>query len=348
MKEQTQSNRFYFRTLSLLVGFVLSAVTVSEIALARPRGGGGFHAGGRSFSRGDFGSRSRLGEGSIHFSGERQFSRPSSSRNIQIDRNNINIQNRPEINRQQFEQRVQTIQANPQARQQTQQRVQEIRTNPQAQQQVQQTRQNLQNNPQAQQKLQNFQQSRQDFKIQNREDWQNYLDDARDERQDFLDDIDWDDWHSVHWDDDDFWGWYYPPGYFAVTLPLPAIAVASVADNFDRTYYYDRGVYYTSSGNGYTVTPAPTGGTVSSLPEGFITVQGSSYTYYYYLGTFYLRDSAAGNYIVVPSPIGAVVPYIPSGYKKVTIKGKEYYQYAGTYYRPTYVDGQLAYQVTQV
>ncbi|WP_051470190.1 DUF6515 family protein [Fischerella sp. PCC 9605] len=339
MKKQTQPQNLYLRVLSSILCIMLSAVTINEIAIALPRGGGGFGGGGLRSFRGSFGSRARVGEGSIRFSGDRQLSRPSSSRNIQ---------NRPQINRQQAQQRVQEIKTNPQAQQQVQQARQNLQNNPQVQQQVQQARQNLQNNPQAQQKLQNFQQSHQDFKIQNREDWQNYLDNARESRQDFINDIDWDDWNHVHWDDDDFWGWYYPPGYFAVTLPLTAITVASVANTFNQPYYYDRGVYYTSSGNGYTVAPAPVGAKVSNLPEGFITIQGSSYTYYYYLGTFYLQDSATDNYIVVPPPVGAVVPYIPGGYKKVTIKGTEYYQYAGTYYRPTYANGQLVYQVTSV
>ncbi|MFQ4144015.1 DUF6515 family protein [Chlorogloeopsis sp. ULAP02] len=360
MKEQTQPQNFYVRTLSVMLSIGLGAVAISEIALARPRGGGGFRGGGRGVSRASFGSRSHVGEGSIRFSGDRQFSRPSSSGNIQnrpqinqqqaqqqVQQARQNLQNNPQA-QQQVQQARQNLQNNPQAQQQVQQARQNLQNNPQAQQQVQQARQNLQNNPQAQQKLQNFQQSHQDFKIQNREDWQNYLDNARENRQDFINDIDWDDWHHVDWDDDDFWGWYYPPGYFAVTLPLTAIAVASVADSFNQPYYYDRGVYYTSSGNGYTVAPAPVGAKVSNLPEGFITVQGSSYTYYYYLGTFYLRDSATGNYVVVPPPVGAVVPYIPGGYKTVTIKGTEYYQYANTYYRPTYVNGQLVYQVTNV
>lgn len=59
MKEQTRSKRFYFRSLSLVLGTVLGTVSINEIALARFGGGGGFHGGGHSFSRGSFGSRSR-------------------------------------------------------------------------------------------------------------------------------------------------------------------------------------------------------------------------------------------------------------------------------------------------
>ena len=374
MKQQTQSKRFY-QFSSVAIATVMG-MAICNPTLARPRGGGGFAP------RGDnAGFRGQPGGGN----GGNQISRPSSSNRGQSDRpvfqnsqpsgQSNRVQTEPQVGQfqqrvqeikaspqfqqrvqeikasPQFQQRVQEIKASPQFQQrvqeikaspQFQQRVQEIKASPQFQQRVQEIRQNLQTNPETQQTLLDFQQSRQQFKVERREDWQKYLNDTRNERQDKRN-YNYPYYLNVGYGYDYFWGGYYP-NYF---VPFSALSVNLFANDFDR-YNYDSGRYYAVPGNDNYSSPGSESARVSSLPEGFITVALKSVTYYYYLGTFYLRDTATDNYTVTPAPVGAVVPYIPTEYQRVIIKGVEYYQYAGIYYRPTYIKGQRLYEVVKV
>jgi Family of unknown function (DUF6515) len=359
MKVQTQSKRFY-QTLSIAIATIIIIANCAP-TIARPRGGGGGSLPrGNNEGPGNFRARPGVGDGS------NQLARPSPASREQSDR--PAFQNPPPSSQapqvRQFQQRVDEIKASPQfqqrveevknnlqfqqrvedvkARPQFQQRVQEIKDNPQFQQRVQEIRQNLQTNPEAQQTLLDFQQSRQQFKVERREDWQNYLNDNRDERRDnryYNDPYYW----NVGYGYDYFWGSYYPNYY----VPFSTISLNLFGNDFDR-YYYDSGRYYSLPGNENYTSPSPGSDRVSGLPEGFITIALKSLTYYYYLGTFYLRDTTTGNYAVTPAPVGAVVPYIPTEYQRVTVKGVEYYQYAGIYYRPTYVKGQRLYEVVKV
>ncbi len=341
MKVPTQSKRFY-SSLPIAIAATIGITTICDISVARPRGGGG---GFRGIAPGNVGAPARGGGGNNQFS--RPAPRAEQSGQSPIPRVEQFQQRVQEIkNSPQFQQRVQEIKANPQSEQsQTQvqqfrQRVQEIKNNPQFQQRVQEIRQNIQNNPEAQQKLQQFQQSRQQFKVERREDWQNYLEDTRDERQDnryHYNPYYW----NVSYGYDYFWNGYYP-NYF---VPYSSLSLNLFTNDFDDRSSYDSGRYYTVPGDRNYESQ---GAKVSSLPEGFISVALDSLTYFYYLGTFYLRDSTTGNYAVTPAPVGAVVPYIPTEYQKVTINGEQYYQYAGIYYRPTYVNGQLLYKVVKV
>lgn len=361
MKVQTQSKRFY-QTLSVAIATIIG-IAICNPTIAIPRGGGGFlqrgdNAAPRSFRR-------QVGEGNNQLSRPLPSSRGQSNRsgfqNQQPSGQNDAIQAEPQVrqfqqrvqeirNSPQFQQRVQEVRNNSQFQQrvqeiknnsQFQQRVQEIKASPQFQQRVQEIRQNIRTNPEARQTLQEAQQSRQRFKVERREDWQNYLNQTRNDRQDnrYYN-------HPYYWNVgygyDHFWGGYYP-SYF---VPFSTVSLSLFANNFDR-YNYDSGRYYTLPGNENYISPGSESARVSNLPEGFITLALNSLTYYYYLGTFYLRDSTTGNYAVTPAPIGAVVPYIPTEYKRVTVKGIEYYQYAGIYYRPTYVQGQRLYEVVK-
>ena len=313
MKVQVPSKRFT-QTLSIAIATVVG-ISICEMSVARPRGGAG-----------------------------------SFQQRVQEIKATPQFQRRQEIRQNsQFQQRVQEIKATPQFQRrqeirqnsQFQQRVQEIKATPQFQQRVQEIRQNIQQNPEAQQTLRDVQQSRQQFKVERREDWQNYLNKTRDDRQDnrYYNSY----YGNVGYGYDYFWGGYYS-NYF---VPLSTFSVSLFANDFDR-YNYDSGRYYSVPGNENYISRTPDSARVSSLPEGFITLALNASTYYYYLGTFYLQDTTTGNYAVTPAPVGAIVPYIPTEYQKVIVNGAQYYQYAGIYYRPTFRKGQLLYEVVKV
>ncbi len=348
MKVQTQSKRFY-QSLSIAIAVAIG-VSVCEMATARPRGGGG----------GSLPRRANIDAPSINrVQPSEQREAIQAPRVEQFQQRVQEIKASPQFQQQvqeikansQFQQQVQEIKANSQFQQQVQeikansqfqQRVQEIKASPQFQQRVQEIRESIQANPEAQQSLRELQQSRQQFKVERREDWQNYLNETRDDRQDnryYYDPYYWNIGYGYNYS----WGGYYP-SYF---VPLSTLSVNLFASDFDR-YHYDSGRNYALPGIENYTSPVPESARNSSLPEGFISVALNSLTYYYYLGTFYLQDVATGNYAVTPAPVGAVVPYIPTEYQKVTINGAQYYQYAGIYYRPTFKNGQLLYEVVRV
>ena len=117
----------------------------------------------------------------------------------------------------------------------------------------------------------------------------------------------------------------------------------------NKNYQYDNGVYYEESTNdsgekGYVAIPAPIGAKVPSLPEGNTPVTVGSKTYYYYGGTFYLKDTD-GKYVVVQGPVGAVVANLPDGSEEQNVNDVTYYLYGGIYFQPKSVNGQTQYAV---
>nr|MBA2749802.1 hypothetical protein [Tatlockia sp.] len=282
MKVRTQSKRFT-QTLSIAIATVVG-ISICEMSVARPRGGAG------SFQRRDnvaprnFGVQRSGQNEAIQAPRVEQFQQrvqeikatPQFQQRVQEFRQNSQFQQRvQEIKATpQFQQRVQEIKASPQF----QQRVQEIKATPQFQQRVQEIRQNIRENPEAQQTLRDVLQSRQQFKVQRREDWQNYLNETRDDRQDnrYYNSY----YGNVGYGYDYFWGGYYP-NYF---VPLSTFSVSLFANDFDR-YNYESGRYYALPGNENYISRAPDSARVSSLPEGFITLALNASTYYYYLGT---------------------------------------------------------------
>jgi hypothetical protein len=83
----------------------------------------------------------------------------------------------------------------------------------------------------------------------------------------------------------------------------------------------------------YSPYPSVLSQAIDILPQGFVTINVDSETYYYCSGIFYQRIMRDQKYVVVPPPIGAVVFTIPSGYQYMFIDGISYYVYEGVYYK---------------
>lgn len=141
-----------------------------------------------------------------------------------------------------------------------------------------------------------------------------------------------------------YWGpAYHPWGYFLARLTTAAIVI-SVASH---QYHYDQGVYYVSSGSGYTVVQAPVGAVITTLPQGAQTVVVNETTNnYYYGGTFYAKNPKG--YAVVAPTAGTIVQSLPEGGKEVKIGNITYVKYGDTYYQPIQKDGKNCYEVVQV
>lgn len=148
-------------------------------------------------------------------------------------------------------------------------------------------------------------------------------------------------WRPYHHHDGDYWRgfWHgynyrYPYGVALttalVTIPLTAIAV-SAASQPEVNYYYNQGVYYSQTPNGYVVSEPPLGVVVQSLPDGMLPVTVDNNKYYYYFGSFYIKNPQ-GSFEVVNAPCGATVPYIPDGFNELQIDGKTVLQAFNTYY----------------
>ncbi len=139
------------------------------------------------------------------------------------------------------------------------------------------------------------------------------------------------------------WGTYWHPvGFFTATLATTAIMISMSNQN----YYYNEGVYYVPSGNGYTVVTAPVGAVVTFIPSGYSTVFLSNTTYYYYGGTFYIMSG--NSYNVVSAPVGAVVNELPEGANFVEVGGVNLLNYNGVFYQPVSQNGEDAYEVVQI
>ncbi len=135
---------------------------------------------------------------------------------------------------------------------------------------------------------------------------------------------------------------FHPVGFFIAAIAVTAVAV-SVAN---QKYYYDAGVYYSKSSNGYVVIPAPPGAVITALPPGNTPVVVVDNRFYYYGGAYYVKENTG--YKVVEPPIGAIVTNIPEGGKEVEINGIKYVKINDSYYQPVKNDGKDAYQVAEV
>lgn len=150
--------------------------------------------------------------------------------------------------------------------------------------------------------------------------------------------------------------WYYPVGWGIATIATTAIVVSAINANNskgaeaseDGKVYYDNGVYYMKTKDGYQVIPAPKGAEIpkSSIPDGYTMVKKGSQEYLYAAGTFY-EETTNGNIMVVPAPIGVEVPYLPKeGINEVKYKNSTYYELNGTYYLPIQMGTDVMYKVT--
>jgi hypothetical protein len=120
-------------------------------------------------------------------------------------------------------------------------------------------------------------------------------------------------------------------------------ATAIIVSVENAQYHYDAGVWYSTSGSGYTVVQAPVGGTVTVLPSGAQTVVVNNTTNYYYGGAYY--EKSGTSYKVVPPPAGAVVDHLPEGGEEVKIGDQTYVKVGETYYQPVQDN---KYEVAQV
>ena len=135
---------------------------------------------------------------------------------------------------------------------------------------------------------------------------------------------------------------WHPYGYYMSMLDANAF-MFSIAS---QQYYYDYGVYYIPSNNGYIAVAPPLGAVVNYLPDGYITIQVGDTYYYYYGGAFYIAFGSS--FRVVQAPIGAVVYEIPEGATEQVINGVTYLYYNNTYFLPISQNGQDAYEVAEI
>jgi len=143
------------------------------------------------------------------------------------------------------------------------------------------------------------------------------------------------------------WAWH-PVGFFVAALATTAIIVSIVDDDGNSSssgnVYYDQGVYYEKTSDGYKAIPPPEGAQVESLPEGYTSVSASGKDYGYYQGDFYVQG-ADGKYIVTSAPVGAIVPYIPDSAEEHE-GDQTTYTYNGITYQPVSLDGDTSYLVS--
>jgi hypothetical protein len=141
-----------------------------------------------------------------------------------------------------------------------------------------------------------------------------------------------------------YWGpYWYPWGYHTTTI-VETVTVVNVSS---IEYYYDQGVFYIKSGDGYTVIQAPIGATVKSLPKEKMEVKVSdTTTNYYYGGAFY--EKSGEGYTVVSATAGTIVPSLPEGGEATKIGEVTYVVFGDTYYQPIEVDGKDMYEIVEV
>jgi len=76
-------------------------------------------------------------------------------------------------------------------------------------------------------------------------------------------------------------------------------------------------------------------------------VKGKKYFYYY--GTYYIKDSESNVYITVAPPIGARIDALPDGYKELQKNGDTYYEFEGVLYKEVSLDtDDIWYEVIKV
>jgi len=144
------------------------------------------------------------------------------------------------------------------------------------------------------------------------------------------------------------WAWH-PVGFFVAALATTAIIVSITDDDGNSSssgnVYYDQGVYYEKTSDGYKAIPPPKGAQIESLPEGYTSVSAGGKDYGYYQGDFYVQG-ADGKYIVTSAPTGAIVPYIPDSAEEHEGDGTTTYTYNGITYQPVSLNGDTSYLVS--
>ena len=98
-------------------------------------------------------------------------------------------------------------------------------------------------------------------------------------------------------------------------------------------YRYHSGVWYKPYKTKWIVTQPAFGLRIANLPVSYRTVFVGRKTYYYYYGTYYVRNSQK-EFEVVEAPLGAEIDSLPEGYNEVAINGDLYYELDGVYYSP--------------
>jgi hypothetical protein len=143
------------------------------------------------------------------------------------------------------------------------------------------------------------------------------------------------------------WVWH-PVGFFVATLATTAIVVSVVNSQGQAqssgNVYYDQGVYYEKTSDGYKAIPPPQGAQISSLPDGYTAVTANNVQYSYYQGDFYVEQD--GQYVVTQAPVGATVPYIPDSATESTSGGDTVYEYNGVKYQAVSLNGDTSYIVS--
>jgi len=114
----------------------------------------------------------------------------------------------------------------------------------------------------------------------------------------------------------------------------------------NQNYYYNEGVYYSPSGSGYVVVPAPAGAAITELPSGYSSLTVGSARYYYYGGIFY--SLSGDSYNVVTAPVGAVVNDLPEGAEEIEVGGVKLLKYNNAFFQPVSQSGNDAYEVVNV
>jgi hypothetical protein len=134
------------------------------------------------------------------------------------------------------------------------------------------------------------------------------------------------------------------------TIAVTAIVISidnAAQEEEENQVYYDSGVYYVKSGDGYEVIPAPPGATIPALPGGSETVVVNETTNnYYYAGTYY--EQSGDKYIVVPPTAGTIVPNLPEGGEEIKVGDITYVKIGETFYQPVEVNGKEMYEVVNV
>lgn len=143
------------------------------------------------------------------------------------------------------------------------------------------------------------------------------------------------------------WGWH-PFGFFVATLATTAIIVSVVDSSGNESssgnVYYEQGLYYEKTADGYKVISPPAGAKIPALPEGYTSVTQGGTEYGYYQGDFYVVSGSA--YVVTKAPVGAIVPYVPDSATETDQAGTKYYDNNGTRYQAVALNGDTSYLVT--
>lgn len=94
----------------------------------------------------------------------------------------------------------------------------------------------------------------------------------------------------------------YRPTHVAVRRLSPGRIAVRVGQG---RFFYEQGRFYMRGPSGFAWVTAPIGARIPALPFGVSIIHSSGMPYYYFAGTYYVRDAAANGYTVVPPPQAA-------------------------------------------